>query len=417
PDQPIVTFTGTPTSGTYLIANTQAAAALTVENVTFDGANAADFSIVTPLPLVVPAGSSAPLEVRFNPSGPNGIKTANMTVVSNDPQQPSYPPIVVRARRSVGVFFAAHYKLDDTSGTAALNSAVTGSATFEVRDPLAFSRESLIGGTGTSIGFLPAQTGTTGNYFVSTITHTPTYSVSMWIKPEDTGAIRTLFQRDPDFVSPVDGIYGLLLNPDGALTYRVADADVVPGNISIPNGEIHHVVLTHLDTDGFGNTTANRIRLYVDGQLAGQAIAEDAKGFLDYPFSPTASGLHFGSRTTAGNGYQGDMDDVQVFSAELSPEQVWDLYRHPGLIGPNAATLSTTAVTYTPPGGPGGATGLVNLTWRSNPSIQYSIISSTDLTNWTAPGVITAFGTPDSDTTSLSVPANGPLRYYRITAP
>ena len=31
--------------------------------------------------------------------------------------------------------------------------------------------------------------------------------------------------------------------------------------------------------------------------------------------------------------------------------------------------------------------------------------------------VITAFGTPDSDTTSLSVPANGPLRYYRITAP
>jgi hypothetical protein len=417
---PLVTYTGSEQQGTWLVKNQQAANPLTVSAVTFEGANAGDFSVVTPLPIVVDPGASSPLVVAFNPAAPNGVKNATMNLTSNDPQVPNYTGIKLSARRSVPTFFAAHYKLEEASGTSLLNSATTGNATLTARQAVVFQKTSLIGDPGKSLGLLPAQTSATGNYLVAPVTHSPTFSVSLWIKPESTGVARTLFQRDPDFLGPLDGIYGLILQNDGTLAWRVAGNDVILTNDPLTNGEIYHVVLSHLDDDGFGNGNARRTRLYVNGLLVGSAVDADAKGFEDYPLLPAAGteGLYIGSRTTAGEGYQGDMDDIQVYGAELSPEQIWNLYRQPGITGLTAQTLSNTNMIYLPPGGAGGANGALQLTFRSNPSIAYVVSSSTDLVEW-IPGDPFQ-GAPNADTTTTTIPLPSPpaqKRFYRIETP
>lgn len=65
---------------------------LTLSSLPIAGTNAADFSLVSPpsLPLVVGAGNSINITVRFNPSN-SGLRTATLTVNSDDPATPSLP--------------------------------------------------------------------------------------------------------------------------------------------------------------------------------------------------------------------------------------------------------------------------------------------------------------------------------------
>jgi hypothetical protein len=413
---PLVTFTGSPQDGSWNITNNQEVNDLTISSVIIAGTNASDFTVLTPMPLVIPHGTSVPLVVRFNPGGTDGIKNATLSLISNDPQLPAYPPIPLRARRSIGTFFAGHFKLDETTGASAANAAGGAAGTFQVRNPLVFAKPSLTGGTGTSIGFLPAQSSTTGNYLTAALTHTPSYTVSMWIKPESTGADRTLFQRDQDFAAPTDGFYALLLKADGTLTYRVNGSDLISAGQPLVDGEVHHIAVTHLDKDGFGNDTADRARIYVDGLIVAEVTGSDAKGFLDYSLAPAIDGLHIGSRTTAGNGYQGDMDDIQLYGRELSAEQIWSLFRQPGITGSSAATFKLTNSSFVP----GGDNGTLNLTWQSNPSVTYSISTSANLSDWSPPGVLTVPGAANADTTTAAIPLPGtgtPRLYYRVVSP
>ncbi len=412
PGAPLRTFTGTPVTAAWDIYNNRFAGDLTVTAVEIEGTNAADFSVLTPLPLVVGPGSIMPLEILFQPAAPNGLKTATLTIVSDDPQTPRYTLGDLRARRSVASFLHAHYKLDETAGTALADSSRVGpNAVLTVREAVAYGQPPVpdTAGAGTSIGFLPAQSSTTGNYFTTGVVHTPTFSVSMWIRPVSTGAQRTLFQRDYDSLAPYDKIYGLHLLDDGTLAWRVRSTTIIPGINDPPlpainSGESRHVVLTHSDTDGFGNDTAIRTRLYLDGRLIAEKADGEARGFDEYPANPVYSTMFFATRTIAGYGYSGDMDDVQIYGVELSREQVWELFRRPH--NPASAQWS---VLDAAPGGAG-----FTVTFPSSPDGSYRLFRSPDLLNWSPAGEALT-GDADSLTTSLADPAPPEgVQFYRV---
>ncbi len=406
---PLATYPGSPVSTNYTLQNTRAAGNLTVSAVNFSGTNAADFSVMTPLPLVVAPGGSGLLEIAFHPAAPNGVKSTSFMIVSDDPEVPSYLVNNLRARRSVGSFFEVHYKLDELSGTAlrdASGNVQTGK--LEVREPASFGNPSLLGAgdTGFSMGLLPAQTGTTGSYITTPVVHTPTYSISFHMKPAATGAVRTLFERDYDFASQYEKICGLLLTPEGILRYRVRNTTLFDSAPVVTDGTACHVVLTHLDEDGFGNDTATRARLYLNGRLVAETPGFSTTGFDDYPLTPAVSALHIGSRTVAGFGYAGDFDDIQVYGAELTPEQVWELYQHPGV----AASGKFEILSATLSGNPAAFT----VTVPSSPNARYRLYRSVDLQTWEPAGDAVA-GDAEGLITGLQDP--GPVSgkpFYRV---
>jgi len=408
PATAFTTFTGTPVTGSYTIHNTRAAGDLTVSAVNFSGTHAAAFSVVTPLPLVVGPGATLPLELAFSPAAPNGIKTATATIVSDDPQTPNYVIGEIRVRRSVGSFLEAHYKLDEASGTSLADSSGFGpSATLQVREPVSYGRPTLLGvaDTGFAMGFLPAQSSVTGNYFTSAVVHTPTFSISLWMKPAAAGALRTLFQRDYDSLAPYDKIYGLQLTSAGTLKYRVRNTDIMESDPLAPLADdaIWHVVLTHLDDDGFGNDTAARSRIYVNGLLAMEKTGVETKGFDDYPLNPVIGSMHVATRTIAGFGYAGDLDDFQIYGVELSREQVWELYKRPGLKATPGFDFVSTSLTEAPPA--------LTVTVPSSPQGIYKLFRSDMLQGWQQVGAAVA-GSPSALTTTLTDPAPVANRWF-----
>lgn len=411
---PLPTYTGTPTTATYLVTNGRATGDLTVTDVTFAGANTDAFSLATTLPLVIPAGQSGNVTVRFAPSEPDGLKSAEVTIVTNDAAQPNYPAGTLSARRSVGTFLMAHYKLDETAG-ATIANAVTGGPNggLQIRDPLAYGQPSLLGNgsAGTALGFTPANSSTTGNYFSTNITNTPTYSISLWAKPAASSADRTLFQRHPSYASPPDLLYALVLGPDNLLRYRVNTADALTAETPIEDGAVSHIVITHLDEDGFGNASASRLRLYVNGALAAELTGEGTPGFDDYPLNATVTSLHIGSRTAAGFGYAGDLDDIQIYGAELTAEQVASLYQNPGttaadppVVPPMA--LAITGLAYT------GDPARFAITFTSGVNSTYTLLRSPDLKTW-SPVITSAPGQAGTTTLEDTTPP-ADFQYYKV---
>jgi hypothetical protein len=411
PAQPLSTWTGSPVSFSYTITNGRTNGPLTVSAVNFTGANAADFRPETPLPLVIPQGQSATLSLLFDPkTGANGVRTASMTIVSDDPQAPAYEITGLAARRSGALFLAAHYRLDETSGNTFADSSGNGfPGGAQVREPLGFGQPSLLGtgSSGTATGFLPAQASNLGCYFASNVTNTPSFTVSLWMRPAAAGNIRTLFQRDPDFDSVQDEICALVLDASGRLVYRVASADVLTSDVlpePIADGSVYHVAVTHLDTDGFGNAMAKRSRLYVNGRLISETTGNESPGFDDYPINPTVGALHVASRTVAGHGFAGELDDVQIYGTELSREQIWGIFRGAGRTADHDWQISRIA----PDLG-----GTMAIEFPSSPDGRYQLFRSGSLSGW-APLGAPFSGSSGPDTAIIDLAPPPGQAFYRI---
>ncbi|CAN5383637.1 hypothetical protein BH23VER1_BH23VER1_28480 [soil metagenome] len=386
---------------TFVVGN-PGDADLTVSEVNFTGADAAAFALATALPVVVPAGSTATIDVTFTAMGDTGAKTAQVEFVSDDAQEPS-------VIRPLSALFAspllAHYKLDELSGIAVVDaSGNAANGAYNITDPLEYGAMALA--SGTSIGFTAAQFPAAGNFAILPPIHVPTTSISLWILPEPgDGGQDTLFNRDP-FFNAADAIYGCFIDDSGTLTFR-SNSQVVlqsePG--AITDGEIYHVAITHLDEDGFGNETATRSRMYINGTMVDENL--EPAGFDDYPAGASTSSLFLATRSAAGSGFDGLMDDVQVYSIELSPDQVFTLFTVPGnTIFETIPGLVITGVSYDQ------ALEMLTLTWDSLPGRRYILSGSDDLEEWleVTDGIESAgFSTQ----TEISDPP-APPHFYRI---
>lgn len=300
---------------------------LTEANITGDDSGL--FEVLTELPIAIAPGETAMLDVRFNPGATSGKRSATLELITDDPDTPA-TALPLSASRFGELL--AHFKFDETGNPAvdASGNGTVGTYATGRIDP-GFGAPSLVGGAGSSVTFSDAHASGTGNWAIFDALHTPSVSLSIWIQPSGGEGTDVIFNRNdtPSFVDS-DGVYGLALDDDGSLTFRIRNENILatdPGTIE--DDTAYHVVVTHRDDDGFDNETAARTRLYINGEMVDEATGLNTVGFGDYPDDARATELYVGTRIAAGSGYAGAFDEFQAYRVELEPRQVTQLYNEP----------------------------------------------------------------------------------------
>ena len=190
---------------------------------------------------------------------------------------------------------------------------------------------------------------------------------------------------------------------NATITTRGAGADDNPTNAAVPqDGAWHHIV-------GRIDRSTNEKHIFVDGAQVGDVGALNGNPIAN----ATAHALTFSARDngagSVGNWAGVDLDDIQIYRAALSDEQIDDLADPDTGVDyfPNIAVEGEYTVTYTAvdaagnvatatrtiivnPAAPLAITelalkqdGTIDITWNSRPERLYSAWVSTDLTNWT----------------------------------
>ncbi len=380
------------------------------------GADAAMFAVAASFPVVIAAGDAATLPVNFTPTGAPGRKSASFEFTTTDPGVPTLT-VNGSARYAFGPPLLAHYKMDETSGTALVDSAAASpNARLEIREqPFGFGEPSLLpGGAGTAIRLTPADSSAIGNFAISTAVHLPNVSYSLWIKPEAKPAGNRRILHRSSLFTLTGTLYSLYLTPAGKLVFEVNSQTAAESEEgAVIDDTVYHVAVTHRDEDGFGNSTgtptATRTRLFINGEKVGESV-EPVGGFTDYTLTTTSEGLYIGTATSAGQGYLGLVDDLQIYSAELSEEEIYGLFSQPGKTAAQleAQDYRITGVEYN------SGTGQITLTWNSAPGAVYSVQQSTTTSGFVDVPQQTGIAADGVRTSVTFVAPAGPRRFFQI---
>ena len=377
--------------------------AATVTAFNISGPDADRFSIAEALPLTIAAGTTAIVEVNFDPDGSEEAASASLEIVSNDIIHPTLT-LPLNAKPVDGLLFRLPF--DDPAGSAvgafgvpAETSGNNLAAAMVVNGgavPPVFGRPSLVGGDGFATLF--NDSGSSGNYVLTDngFPHTATFTYSIWVKPTAGSGDDTLFNRDPGF-GLGDAIYGCTIGTGGEVKFRISGTEIVISDFDVvPDDSVHHIVGSHLDETGFGDFLADRTRLYIDGVM----VSENTETFEVPEYSgETNSRLWIGTRSAAGTGFNGDMDDFQLYNVELTPEQVAGMFENPGTLAGEVARLPLK-ITHLQRVAGGGS---VDITFDSDSNKAYSLQASYDLDDWlTVEAGIVSEG--DSTTTRFGDP-------------
>ena len=154
--------------------------------------------------------------------------------------------------------------------------------------------------------------------------------------------------------------------------------------------------------------------MYIDGVM----VAENTEptGFDAYPGSASTRSLFIASRTAAGSGLDGFLDDIQIYSIELTAEQVNTMFRAPGLTASDEAPeLRITDISYDMDA------GSVTLTWDSLPGQFYQLEGTTTLQpegnepSWQE--LEDSIESQGISTTFTFIGVSGPRNFFRILLP
>ena len=360
-------------------------ATITALNIT--GPGAAAFSTSEVLPLTVAAGADVAIAVTFNPEGSDAPFEAAIEIVSDDIIHPTLT-LDLNARAIRGLLFRLPF--DDPAGspvgvfgvpaeTSGNNfGAITIHNVGEGGPEPDWGRPPLAGDEGFSTMFHDA--GRSGNYVrtANGFPHTATVTYSLWIRPTAGSGEDSLFNRDPRFTQ-FDNIYGCVLLEDGTIKFRINDTDIVasdPG--AVPDDSVHHIVVTHLDSTGFGDSQAERTRLYIDGEMVAENTATQEVPL--YTGNVRNRILWIGTRAASGRGFNGDMDDFQLYNVELDADTVKALFENPGTIaGEDPIAEVPFRITNLVRSADGNT---VDVTFNSRPDQFYILEVSNDLSDW-----------------------------------
>ena len=197
-----------------------------------------------------------------------------------------------------------------------------------------FGEASLVGGDGFSIGLdAPGVGHPTGSYLgVLNAPHPETFSYSIWIKPLLTGTTQAILARDNVWWPSPCNYYCLYIDNFQSIMWKTGGIETILTEEGIiEEGETYHLVVTHLDSDGEDTGSADRSRIYLNGEMVGEM--EDPNEIPSLDSIADGNGifedLWVGTLSSFG-GYWGEMDDFQFYSTELSPEQIAEMYANPG---------------------------------------------------------------------------------------
>lgn len=247
----------------------------------------------------------------------------------------------------------AHYKFDETSGTAAVDEL--GLSNGVIGSGVTINQTGKIGGaylladsvadTGiVDMGNASFFSGTTGLNASTQVTF------SVWMNSTDSDANRnSIVFAGSDTIanSYMDlGMSGEVGVNDGPATARnrpsAANSNVTPaksaqqtgilgGTTRIDDGAWHHLVMT-VD---LGTTLMS---LYVDGTLS--ATQNFGAGVVAFPVFNNFEIGRLGRQGTKADPYGGLVDDVQVYNTALSATEVTYLFNNPGLAVPEPGAFA-----------------------------------------------------------------------------
>ncbi len=214
---------------------------------------------------------------------------------------------------------AGHWKLDETSGTTAEDSAGTNDGTLTNMT----GNEWTLGVLGNALDF----DGTDDNIMIpsdSAFTNMSEWTISAWIKPKayefdiaGTNAVGNggyLF-----YISSLGQIGGFIdTEASGNGNYRAISSDVIPLD------EWTHVTWVY---EGDISDEAST-RLYINGI---ETSYEPYDGSTGTNYSDTGFDLYIGNQVPEGYGpIDGIIDDVRIYNRELTTDEIADLYNGGG---------------------------------------------------------------------------------------
>ena len=199
-----------------------------------------------------------------------------------------------------------------------------------------FGESSLVGGNGFSIGLdAPGDGHPTGSYLrVIDAAHPDSFSYSMWINPLLTGQTQAILARDTVWWPSPCNFYCLYIDNAQSLVWKTgATETIISEPALVEDGTLYHLVVTHLDSDGLDTGSADRSRIYLNGEMI-----EEVENPVEIPTLDSIAdaneifrSLWVGTMSSLG-GYWGEMDDFQFYSTELTPEQVAKMHANPGTL-------------------------------------------------------------------------------------
>ena len=166
-------------------------------------------------------------------------------------------------------------------------------------------------------------------------------TLSTWIFPDTLGQSGVGFITSKNTGSGQNQGWFLLNYTNNTLQFVVdgsTDLVVQTSNDSITLGAWNHVVLSW---DG-NITTANSVRIYVNGREVGYQVQTNGAGRVD----DAASGLYIGNSSAGNRTFDGKIDDHRLYSRALSPLEAFQLYQNPGSITTTATATSNPSTSF-----------------------------------------------------------------------
>jgi hypothetical protein len=259
---------------------------------------------------------------------------------------------------SVSAALVAHYRLDEPAASTTA-ADVTGQHNAAYEGTPSLNRPGAAVGTGKSVLFSGDDAVRDANPNHPAMT---AFSLSMWISINSAyGGHMMPASRTDTFNDP----WTVQIEPGSGDVRTLAWIEGVTGHTYVPvnTDEWFHLTVT---TPGTAGGAQN---VYINGALAGSGV--DADGFHD-----DGTQAFWIGRRADGYNFRGSIDDVQIYSHELTAADAAYLYSHPG---------ESIATTPAHPGdfdGDGDVDGADFVAWQTNfPKETGAVLADGDADN------------------------------------
>jgi len=241
----------------------------------------------------------------------NSGETAGTFTIDTDGYNGPRPPFDVTCNFSTDANLAAWWKLDETTGSSAAESAGSNTGTLAGGTLVAQA-----GRHGGSMAFDGTDDVITTSY--AGITGPSDRSISAWIKPSGSGTWRTIVSWGNVAVN--GNKFDFQLDSSDRL-YLGAYGRWQIGTTALQDDRWYHVALTFA-SDGTPDTS--EVKLYVNGVEESYDGASVAGSFWTQP----AGTVTIGNFPLGGSSFfNGNIDDVRIYNDELSAAEVLELYK------------------------------------------------------------------------------------------